>query len=190
MEHPPSQVLTIISRTPDLLLGESTPRIGSKPSTKDCHCGQSPRCRGLGILRLRTRACDKRMFRGAQMTYSSAASGNRFAIGLLLCGTIWMLLRVSGLFQVSPVRVPAWVGFFAAAGILAGPAILTLAQSVHWVLRIITAVVFLACAFIFPWFYDQFPICFWLIVSLGYVEVFWLIPLLLKRSRSSRVGQS
>lgn len=112
------------------------------------------------------------------------ASGNRLAIGLLLCGTIWIALRVSGLFQVSPVQFPAWAGFFVALGILAGPLILTFAKSLQWVVCLIAAVVFLGCAFIFPWFYDQLPIYFWLTMLLVYVEVFCLVPLLLKRRKS------
>lgn len=115
---------------------------------------------------------------------SPAASGNRFAVGLLLCATVWMVLKVSGLFRLSPVQFPAWAGFLVALGILAGPAIFTFAQSLHWVIRLITAVVFLGCAFVFPWFYDQLPIYFWLTMLLVYVEVFGVVPLLLKRRRS------
>lgn len=114
------------------------------------------------------------------------ALGNRFAIGLLLCGTIWIVLKVSGLFRVGPIQFPAWVGFLVALGILAGPAIFTFLQSLHWLILLIAAAVFLGCAFVFPWFYDQFPICFWLTMLLAYVEVFWLIPLVLKRRKSSR----
>ena len=112
------------------------------------------------------------------------ASGNRLATGLLLCGTIWILLRVSGVFRVSPVQFPAWADFFVALGILAGPPIFTFAQSLHWVIRVIPAVVFSGCAFVFPWFYDQLPIYFWLTMLLAYVEVFGVVPLLLRRRRS------
>jgi hypothetical protein len=115
---------------------------------------------------------------------SGPASGNRLATGLLLCGTVWIALRVSGLLRVSPVRFPAWAGFVVALGILAGPAIFALAQSVHWVIRLIAAVVFLGCAFVFPWFYDQLPIYFWLTTVLVYLEVFGVIPVLLKRRKS------
>ncbi len=94
------------------------------------------------------------------------------------------MLRISGLFRVSPVQFPPWVGFFVALGILAGPAIFTFAQSLHWVIRLIVAVVFLGCAFVFPWFYDQLPIFFWFTMLLVYVEVFGVVPLLLKRRRS------
>lgn len=111
------------------------------------------------------------------------ASGNRLAIGLLLCGTIWMVLRVSGLFRVRPVQFPAWAGFFVALGILAGPAIVALVRSLHWIARLIIFVVFSGCAFVFPWFYDQLPIYFWLTMLLVYVEVFGVVPLLLKRRR-------
>jgi hypothetical protein len=113
------------------------------------------------------------------------ASGNRLATGLLLCGTIWIVLRISGFFRFSPVQFPAWAGFFVALGIVVGPAIFTLARSLHWVTRLITAVAFLGCAFVFPWFYDQLPMYFWLTMLLVYVEVFGVIPLLLKRRRSS-----
>jgi hypothetical protein len=112
------------------------------------------------------------------------ASGNRFAIALLLCATIWMVLRVSGLFRVSPVQFPGWAGFVIALGILVGPLFFTLVDSLHWVLRLVVAVVFLGCAFVFPWFYDQLPVYFWLTMLLVYVEVFWVIPSLLKRRRS------
>ncbi|MGB6386192.1 MAG: hypothetical protein WBD25_06495 [Terriglobales bacterium] len=111
--------------------------------------------------------------------------GSRFAIGLLICCTVWMVLRVSGLFRISPVRFPVWAGFLVALGILAGPVIFTFAQSLHWGIRLIAALVFLGCAFVFPWFYDQLPIYFWLTLLLAYVEVFWIIPSLLKRRRSS-----
>jgi hypothetical protein len=113
------------------------------------------------------------------------ASGNRLAIGLLLCATIWMVLRVSGLFRVSPVQLPRWAGVVVALGILAGPVTFTLAQSLHWRIRLFAAGVFLGCAFVFPWFYDQLPIYFWLTMLLVYVEVFWVVPSLLKR-RSPR----
>lgn len=105
---------------------------------------------------------------------SDPASGNRLASGLLLCGTVWIAIRVSGLLRVSPVKFPAWAGFLVALGILAGPAIFTLAQSLPWGIRLIAAVVFLGCAFVFPWFYDQLPIYFWLTMLLVYVEVFGL----------------
>jgi hypothetical protein len=111
------------------------------------------------------------------------ASGNRLAIGLLLCGTIWIALRISGLFQVSPLPLPAWAGVLAALGFLAGPAVLIVPQSLHWVIRLGVAMVFLGCAFVFPWFYDQFPICFWITMALVYVEVFGVVPLLLKKKR-------
>jgi Zn-dependent protease with chaperone function len=112
------------------------------------------------------------------------ASGNRFAIGLLLCATIWMALRVSGLFRVSPVRFPAWAGFVVAVGILAGPLILTIAQSLHWFIRLVAGALFLGCAFVFPWFYDQLPLYFWLTMLFAYVEVFGVVPLLSRRRRS------
>ena len=112
------------------------------------------------------------------------ASANRLAVGLLLCGTIWMALRISGLFRVSPIQFPAWAGLFVALGILAGPAILIFAESLQWVIRLVTAIVFLGCAFVFPWFYDQLPIYFWLTMLLVYVEVFGVVPLLLKRRKS------
>jgi hypothetical protein len=115
----------------------------------------------------------------------NVGSGNRFAIGLLICCTIWMVLRVFGLFRVSPVQFPVWAGFFVALGILAGPVIFTFAQSLHWGIRLITAIVFLGCAFVFPWFYDQLRIYFWLTMLLVYVEVFWVIPSVLKKRRSS-----
>ncbi len=112
----------------------------------------------------------------------------RFPIALLLCGTIWIALRVSGLFRVSPLQFPAWAGLLVSGGILAGPAVLILPQLLHWVIRLGAAAVFLGCAFVFPWFYDQLPIYFWLTMLLVYVEVFWAIPLLLKRRRSSLDG--
>jgi hypothetical protein len=65
---------------------------------------------------------------------------------------------------------------FVALGILAGPAILTFAQSLHWLIRLVMAVAFLGCAFVFPWFYEQLPIYYWLTMLLVFVEVFWLIP--------------
>ena len=65
--------------------------------------------------------------------------------------------------------------------VLAGPAVFILVQSLHWVLRLIIAVVFMVCAFIFPWFYDRFPVFYWLTILLAYAEIFWLIPILLKR---------
>jgi hypothetical protein len=107
---------------------------------------------------------------------------------LLLCGTIWIMLRISGLFRVSPVQFPPWVGLIVALGILAEPAIFTFAQSLHWVIRLIVTVVFLGCAFVFPWFYDQLPIYFWLTMLLVYVEVFGVVPLLLKRRASPAEG--
>ena len=110
------------------------------------------------------------------------ASANKLAIGLLLCGTIWMALRISGVFQVSPVQLPAWAGVLVALGFLAGPVLLIFPQSLHWVIRLGVAVVFVACAFVFPWFYDQFPIYFWVTMALVYVEVFG-VPFLLKKKK-------
>jgi hypothetical protein len=112
------------------------------------------------------------------------ASGNRLAIGLLLCGTIWMMLVVFGLFRVTSVQFHAWVGFFVASGILAGSPIFTFAQSLPWMIRFIVAVIFLGCAFVFPWFYDQLPIYFWLTMLLAYVEVFGIVPSIPKRPTS------
>lgn len=112
---------------------------------------------------------------------SAASSANRFAIGLLLFATIWMVLKASGLFRVSSVHFPAWAGFLVALAILAGPAVFTLARSLHWVIRLVAAVMFLGCAFVFPWFYDQLPVYFWITMLLVYIEVFWLIPLYLRR---------
>jgi len=117
-----------------------------------------------------------------------ADAGNRFVIGLLLCVTIWIGLRVSGLFRVSPVQFPGWVGFVVALGLLAGPPIFTLLHSLHWGIRLFVAIAFLGCAFVFPWFYDQRPIYFWITILLAYVEVFGVIPLLLKRRRSREEG--
>jgi hypothetical protein len=48
------------------------------------------------------------------------------------------------------------------------------------------AVIFLACAFVFLWFYDQLPVYFWVKMLLVYMEVFWVIPSLSKRRGSSR----
>lgn len=112
------------------------------------------------------------------------SSGNRLATGFLLCGTIWIAVRISGLFQVSPLQLPAWAGVLAALGFLAGPVVLVIPRSLHWVIPLGAAVVFLGCAFVFPWFYDQFPIYFWLTMALVYVEVFGVLPLLLRRSGS------
>jgi hypothetical protein len=114
-------------------------------------------------------------------------SGSRLAIGLLLLGTMWMVLKVSGLLRVSPIHLPAWAELLVAGGVLAGPAILTLVPRLPWVLGLVTAAVFLVCAFVFPWFYEQFPALYWLTILLAYVEVFGLIPLFLKkRSVSSK----
>ena len=115
-------------------------------------------------------------------------SGNRFAIGLLLCCTIWLALTVSGLFRISPVHFPGWAGLIVALGILAGPAAFTFMQSLHWGVRLFVAIMFLGCAFVFPWLYNQSPILFWLTALLAYVEVFGVIPLVLRirRSREER----
>jgi len=78
----------------------------------------------------------------------------------------------------------AWVGFFVASGILAGSPIFTFAQSLPWMIRFIVAVIFLGCAFVFPWFYDQLPIYFWLTMLLAYVEVFGIVPSIPKRRTS------
>ena len=117
---------------------------------------------------------------------NSSASGNRLAIGLLVVGAVWMLLRVSGLFRFSPVQFPSWAGIVVGLGVLAGPPVAILAESLHWVGRLIVAAVFLGCAFVFPWFHDQLPIYFWLTVLLLYGEVFGVIPFLLKRRKSAR----
>jgi hypothetical protein len=111
-------------------------------------------------------------------------AGNGLAVGLLLLGTVWMVLRLSGLFEMSPVQFPRWAGFPIALGILLGPAILICLRSLSWILSIAIAMGFLACAFVFPWFYDQLPLYFWLTIVLAYVEIFWLIPLYMKRGRS------
>ena len=113
------------------------------------------------------------------------ASGNGFAIAVLLLGTIWMALRVSGLFNASPIPLPAWAGGIVALGVLTGPASVVLLQSSHWIVRLVMFIMFAGCVFIFPWFYDQFPLYFWLTILLVYVEVFWAIPVLLKRRKSS-----
>ena len=114
------------------------------------------------------------------------ASGNRLAIGVLLLGTIWMALRISGLFRAGPVHFPSWAGYLVALGIPTGLAIAAFAQGLSRVIRLIAAAVFLVCLFVFPWFYQQFPIFYWLTLVLLYVEVFWFIPFYLKRHRSSR----
>ena len=111
-----------------------------------------------------------------------SASGNRLAIGLLLCGTIWLALSVSGVLRVSPVQFPAWVAFLVASGIVAGPTILISARARHWSIHFVAAFVFLACLFVFPWFYDQNPLFYWLTIVFVYLEIFWLIPLY-KRGR-------
>jgi Ca2+/Na+ antiporter len=117
------------------------------------------------------------------------STGNTLAIGVLVCGTMWMVLRVSGVFKVSSVQFPAWAGFLKALGILAGPASVALPQSFHWIARLFMFVLFGGCVFVFPWFYNQLPLYFWLTMLLVYLEVFWAIPLLLK-TRSPLDGNS
>lgn len=117
----------------------------------------------------------------------NTTSGIRFALGVLIFAAIWMIVRVSGVFKNGPDRLPPWAFAPVALVVLAGPAIFTLADRVHWMIRLFAALLFFVSGFVFPWFYDRFPLFFWLTVLLAYIEVFWLLPRLLK-NRQSRDG--
>ncbi len=114
------------------------------------------------------------------------AGNRRFAVWALVLVTIWMALRISGLLRISPVHFPPWAGYLVTFGILAAPPILTCAEALHWAIRLLAVAGFLVCAFVFPWFYEQFHIFYSVaVVLLLYVEAYWFIPFYLKRHRSS-----
>ena len=119
-----------------------------------------------------------------------ADSGILFAGGTLLCMTIQLALEFTGLLRASPVQFPGWAIYIVAVGLLVGPLIFTLMQSLHWAVRLLVVIVFFGCNFVLPWFYHQRPVCFWLVMLLLWVEAFAVVPWLLKRKRSSRNGRS
>lgn len=108
----------------------------------------------------------------------------RFAVTLVIFAAIWMIVRVSGLFKSGPDGLPAWTCALVALVVLTGPAVFTLAEDVHWMVRLLAAMLFLLSAFVFPWFYDRFPLFLWLTILLAYVEIFWLLPLVQKNRHS------
>ena len=111
-------------------------------------------------------------------------SQSRLAIVLLLLGVVWLALTASGVFRFSPIRLPAWTGLLAAVGVLAGPAIFAMVPKLQWRMGLPTAIIFLVCTFVFPWYYERSPGLYWLTILLAYVEVFGLVPLFLKKRTS------
>jgi hypothetical protein len=122
-----------------------------------------------------------------QMRHFAPAGG--LAVGLLLCAAIFLTLRISGLLRLSPVQFPNWVGWILALTMLAMPPLLTFAESLHSGVRLIAGVIFMGTTFIFPWFYDQLPICFWVTMLLLYAEAFGIIPLVLRRQRRKSLSR-
>ncbi len=111
-----------------------------------------------------------------------------YLTSVLLLGIAYLGLVVSGVFRVSPVHLPAWVRYFVVAGLFLAPAYIFRQRQSHRGFRLLALVVSFGCSLALPWFYDQMSFWVWLAtVIVLYVEVYWLLPRLMKR-RECREG--
>jgi len=114
----------------------------------------------------------------------------KLAMAILFLTFIWLALSVFHVFRTSPVRFPAWVGVVVGLGALVTPPIFTFSESLHWIVRLSTVILFMAFLLVFPWFYDQHRVYYSIIMLLLYLETFGIVPWLLKRRkrRAAHVG--
>lgn len=116
--------------------------------------------------------------------------GNPLALLLLLMGTLWLILLASGLLPHFIDRVsmylPTWVGgvILILLPIFGGLSVLDV--PLGWKVRFVFYFFLILCCSLLPIAWTRYPVLGTIVLASLYVEVFWLIPKINNKLRTSR----